>query len=54
MDLKDHVLGKIPDGDLEILEKKMPEILKYLQLLLDKGAEYTMNLTNRKKLPWTN
>jgi PTH1 family peptidyl-tRNA hydrolase len=51
MDLKDHVLGKFSDGDLEILAEKMPEILQCLQLLLDKGVEYAMNLANRRKLP---
>jgi PTH1 family peptidyl-tRNA hydrolase len=52
MDLKDHVLGRLTESDLEILGREMPEILKYLQLLLDKGVEYAMNLANRRKLPW--
>ncbi|MDR2738111.1 MAG: aminoacyl-tRNA hydrolase [Puniceicoccales bacterium] len=49
MDLKDHVLSKFSVEELQILEKKMPEILNYLQVLLDKGAECAMNLANRKK-----
>jgi PTH1 family peptidyl-tRNA hydrolase len=50
MDLKDHVLSKFSDEELQILGSKMPEILDYLQLLLDKGAEYAMNLANRKRV----
>ena len=49
MDLRDYVLSKFSPEELQILTKKMPEILEYLQLLLDKGAEYAMNLANRKK-----
>jgi PTH1 family peptidyl-tRNA hydrolase len=47
--LRDHVLSRFTDDELQILKNKMPEILKYLQLLLDKGAEYAMNLANQKK-----
>ncbi|MDR3273783.1 MAG: aminoacyl-tRNA hydrolase [Puniceicoccales bacterium] len=50
MDLKDHVLGKFTDDEQKIIEAMMPEILSDLQLLLDKGLEYSMNLTNRRKI----
>jgi PTH1 family peptidyl-tRNA hydrolase len=49
MDLKDHVLGKFSEVELQILKGKIPEILEYLDLLLDKGIEHAMNLANRKK-----
>jgi PTH1 family peptidyl-tRNA hydrolase len=50
MDLRDHVLSRFSEADLQILNAKMPEILKYLHLLLDKGVEHAMNLANRKKV----
>jgi PTH1 family peptidyl-tRNA hydrolase len=50
MDLKDHVMSRFSDGESRVLRDKMPEILNYLQLLLDKGAECAMNLANRKKI----
>lgn len=49
MDLKEHVLSRFTEREEEILAKMFPEILNDLQLLLDKGAEYSMNLINRKK-----
>jgi PTH1 family peptidyl-tRNA hydrolase len=48
MDLRDHVLSHFHGEELEILQNKIPEILDYLQLLLDKGVEHAMNLANRK------
>ncbi|MDR1891087.1 MAG: aminoacyl-tRNA hydrolase [Puniceicoccales bacterium] len=48
MDLKDHVLSKFSADEVQILKDTMPKILEYLQLLLDKGLEHTMNLANRK------
>jgi PTH1 family peptidyl-tRNA hydrolase len=48
MDLKDHVLSKCSTDELQISKDTMPKILKYLQLLLDKGREHTINLANRK------
>ncbi|MDR2779331.1 MAG: aminoacyl-tRNA hydrolase [Puniceicoccales bacterium] len=50
MDLKDYVLSKFSTHELQTLKDTMPKILEYLQLLLDKGLEYTMNLANRKSL----
>jgi PTH1 family peptidyl-tRNA hydrolase len=50
MDLKDHVLGKFTDGEQRVMESMLPEILSNLQLLLDKGLEYSMNLVNRRKI----
>lgn len=50
MDLRDHVIGRFSEEEAKILQSKMPEILEYLQLLLDKGMEHVMNLTNRKKI----
>ncbi|MDR3144182.1 MAG: aminoacyl-tRNA hydrolase [Puniceicoccales bacterium] len=50
MDLVDHVLSKFSADELSLLNSKIPEILEYLQLLLDKGAEHAMNLANRKKV----
>jgi PTH1 family peptidyl-tRNA hydrolase len=49
MDLKDHVLGKFTDGELAVIESIIPEILIDLQLLLDKGLECSIDLTNRRK-----
>ncbi|MDE6432537.1 MAG: aminoacyl-tRNA hydrolase [Opitutales bacterium] len=49
LDLKDHVLGRFTEAEEGILAHILPEILCDLQLLLDKGPEYSMNLTNRKK-----
>lgn len=49
IDLKDHVLGHFTDNEKHMINKMIPEILNDLQLLLDKGVEYSMNLTNRKK-----
>ncbi|MDR0715299.1 MAG: aminoacyl-tRNA hydrolase [Puniceicoccales bacterium] len=49
IDLKDHVLGKFTDEEQRIIELMMPKILYDLQLLLDKGLECSMNLTNRRK-----
>ncbi|MDR1255336.1 MAG: aminoacyl-tRNA hydrolase [Puniceicoccales bacterium] len=49
MDLKDHVLGKFSAEEQQTIQLMLPEILCNLQLLLDKGLECSMNLTNRKK-----
>ncbi len=49
MDLKDHVLGRFTEDEEEIIASMLPKILCDLQLLLDKGVEYSMNLINRKK-----
>lgn len=49
MDLKDHVLGRFTEHEEEVIKNMLPKILHDLQLLLDKGPEYSMNLTNRRK-----
>ena len=49
MDLKDHVISKFSQEEIDILDKIMHEIFSCLKLLLDKGIEYTMNFANRKK-----
>jgi PTH1 family peptidyl-tRNA hydrolase len=51
MDLKDHVISKFSADELRLLDSKVPEILEYLQVLLDKGVEHAMNLANRKRVP---
>lgn len=48
-DIKDHVLGRFTEAEERTLARVFPEILHDLQLLLDKGPEYSMNLVNRKK-----
>ncbi len=48
-DIKDHVLGRFTEDEEKTLTGVFPEILHDLQLLLDKGLEYAMNLINRKK-----
>jgi PTH1 family peptidyl-tRNA hydrolase len=49
MDLKDYVLSNFTSDEQKIIELMLPEILSNLQLLLDKGLEYSMNLVNRRK-----
>ncbi|MDR2436333.1 MAG: aminoacyl-tRNA hydrolase [Puniceicoccales bacterium] len=49
MDLKDYVLGNFTGDEQRTIELMLPEILSNLQLLLDKGLEYSMNLINRRK-----
>ena len=38
MDLKDYVLSKFSHDEIKVLECRMPEILEYLKLLLDKNC----------------
>lgn len=47
MDLKDFVLSHFSELEQREIALKTDEILKCLQLLLDKGAEYAMNFANR-------
>lgn len=49
MDLKDYVLSKFSQDEIKILEGRMPEILEYLKLLLDKNSKDDINPTNRDK-----
>jgi PTH1 family peptidyl-tRNA hydrolase len=50
MDLKDYVLGKFTDQELETVKSVMPEILFDLQLLIDKGPKWFMSLADDGKL----
>lgn len=47
MDLKDHVLGRIPDCEQLLIEKSLPEWCNQIQLILDKGPQAAMNQINR-------
>ncbi len=48
MDLKDHVLGKFSSDEMSILSSNINNLIEDLNLVLDKGVEYAMNLINRK------
>ncbi|GAB4277515.1 MAG: aminoacyl-tRNA hydrolase [Opitutales bacterium] len=48
MDLKDHVLGGFDATEEATIRNKMPEFIKSVKLLVDKGAEDAMNLLNQK------
>lgn len=48
MPLADYVLGKFLPSELEVIVKNKENILKNLNLLLDKGVFAAMNVINRK------
>lgn len=48
MDLKDHVLGKFSADEKNVLDSNLNNLIEDLNLVLDKGVEYAMNLINRK------
>ena len=48
MDLKDHVLGKFSADEKSVLNSNLNNFIEDLNLVLDKGVEYAMNLINRK------
>lgn len=47
-DLKDYVLSRIPASSWSVFEKKLPEMCQQMMVVLDKGAHFAMNITNRK------
>jgi PTH1 family peptidyl-tRNA hydrolase len=50
IDLKDFVLGRLPDADVRLLEANLPFYLDGLELLLNAGLEQAMNRLNRTTL----
>lgn len=48
MDLADHVLGRIPNEDLRLLEDADAKIAQALELLLSKGLDAAQNAVNRR------
>lgn len=49
MDMKDFVLGKFTDCQQELVNKKMPEFVDGLKLLVDRGPVLAMNQVNQKE-----
>lgn len=49
IDLKDFVLGRLPDTDARLLEDNLPYYLDGLELLIEAGLEQAMNRLNRTK-----
>jgi PTH1 family peptidyl-tRNA hydrolase len=49
-DLADHVLGKIPDADLALIQKNIPDFIQGLETLISRGLPAAQNITNRKPL----
>jgi PTH1 family peptidyl-tRNA hydrolase len=49
-DLADHVLGKIPDADLALILKNIPDFILGLETLISRGLPAAQNITNRKPL----
>jgi hypothetical protein len=48
--LADHVLGKIPDADLALILKNIPDFILGLETLISRGLPAAQNITNRKPL----
>jgi PTH1 family peptidyl-tRNA hydrolase len=51
IELKDYVLGKLTPEQQSIVEKKTPEFLESLDLLLSRGVTIAMNRINRRTKP---
>lgn len=49
MSLSDHVLGKIPQADLESLNSKIKKFVDGLNLVVDKGHIYAMNVLHSER-----
>ncbi|MFM8904604.1 MAG: aminoacyl-tRNA hydrolase [Verrucomicrobiota bacterium] len=47
-DLADHVLGRIPEPDQESLNRRIPDFIQSLSILISQGLPAAQNLTNRK------
>lgn len=47
-DLADHVLGRMPEGDLAAFQSRIPDFIQSLSVLLTRGLPAAQNLTNRK------
>ena len=48
MDMKDFVLGRFSEEELQCVESNLPEYLNGLNLLIDRGVTVTMNHLNRR------
>lgn len=48
MDLADYVLGHLSEEERAVMASRIPEFVRGLTLLVDKGAEDAMNLLNTK------
>ncbi len=49
MEMKDFVLGRFSEEQLALLNGRMPEIVKGLELLVDTGPNNAMNQLNQRK-----
>ena len=49
MDLADYVLGHFSEAEQAVMALRIPEFVRGLTLLVDKGAEDAMNLLNTKE-----
>ncbi len=47
-DLADHVLGRLPAPELELLTQRIPDFILGLETLFSRGLPAAQNLTNRK------
>lgn len=48
MDMKDFVLGRFSEEELQCVESNLPDYLNGLNLLIDRGVTVTMNHLNRR------
>ncbi len=48
MDLKDHVLGKIPEEEGKLINDAQDKAVEAIKLMLEKKGDEAMNLYNRK------
>jgi len=51
MDLADYVLSRFDKAETDELERRMPDYLDQLQLVIDKGIEPAMNIINQRTAP---
>lgn len=51
IELKDYVLGKLTPEQKITIQKKTPEILESLNLLVSQGVTFAMNRINRRSKP---
>ena len=48
MDMKDFVLDRFTEEELQLVESNLPDYLNGLNLLIDRGVTVTMNHLNRR------
>ena len=48
MDLKDHVLGRIPEEEGKLIDDAQNKAVEAIKLMLEKKGDEAMNLYNRK------